>query len=158
VTVVAREAEALAAVRTRLGVATVCADVTEEHTARRIVTKVRPQILVLNADATPRMGRLDALSWADFSVAWETDVKAGLHWLQAALTLPLAPASRVLGVSSGAAVNGLPLSGGYAGAKRMLWIMFRVTPRASPSASRATRASRPSRVQRLEHNAALAEP
>jgi hypothetical protein len=37
--------------------------------------------------------------------------------------LPLKPGSRVLVGSSGAAVNGSPMSGGYAGAKRMLWIM-----------------------------------
>jgi hypothetical protein len=69
------------------------------------------------------MGRLDQLSWADFSATWETDVKAGLYWLQAALKLPLKPASRVLVGSSGAAENGSPMSGGYAGAKRMLWFM-----------------------------------
>ncbi len=78
---------------------------------------------MLNAGAKPPMGRLDQLSWADFTATWETDVKAGLYWLQAALNLPLKPGSRVLVGSSGAAVNGSPLSGGYAGAKRMLWIM-----------------------------------
>jgi NADP-dependent 3-hydroxy acid dehydrogenase YdfG len=66
---------------------------------------------------------LDQLSWADFTAPWETDVKAGLYWLQAALKAPLKPGSRVLVVSSGAAVNGSPMSGGYAGAKRMLWFM-----------------------------------
>jgi len=66
---------------------------------------------------------LDRLSWAEFSAPWEHDVKAGLHWLQAALTLPLAPGSRVLVVSSGAAIGGSPMSGGYGGAKRMLWFM-----------------------------------
>jgi hypothetical protein len=50
-------------------------------------------------------------------------VKAGLYWLQAALNLPLKPGSRVLVGSSGAAVNGSPLSGGYAGAKHMLRLM-----------------------------------
>jgi NAD(P)-dependent dehydrogenase (short-subunit alcohol dehydrogenase family) len=122
-TVVARNRSALAAVEQRLGVATISADVSEEGAARRILTEVRPDILVLNAGATPRMGRLDQLSWADFSTTWETDVKAGLYWLQAALNLPLRPGSRVLVVSSGAAVNGSPLSGGYAGAKHMLRFM-----------------------------------
>ena len=123
VTVVARDADALAAVRARLGVATISADVTEEAAAHRILGQVRPDILVLNAGAPPPMGRLDQVSWADFTATWETDVKAGLYWLQAALNLPLRPGSRVLVGSSGAAVNGSPLSGGYAGAKRMLWIM-----------------------------------
>src|SRR5258705_9383451 len=123
VAVVPRGADALASVRARLGVATISADVTDETAAHRILAEVRPDILALNAGATPRMGRLDQLSWADFTATWETDVKAGLYWLQAALNLPLKPGSRVLVGSSGAAENGSPLSGGYAGAKRMLWIM-----------------------------------
>jgi len=125
VTVVARDADALQSVRARLGVATISADVTDETAAHRILGQVRPDILVLNAGAEPRMGRLDQISWADFTATWETDVKAGLYWLQAALNLPLRPGSRVLVGSSGAAVNGSPLSGGYAGAKRMLMIMAR---------------------------------
>jgi NAD(P)-dependent dehydrogenase (short-subunit alcohol dehydrogenase family) len=123
VTVVARDAGALASVHTRLGVATISADVTDETAAHRILAEVQPDILVLNAGAKPRMGRLDQLSWADFSATWETDVKAGLYWLQAALKTPLKSGSRVLVGSSGAAENGSPLSGGYAGAKRMLWLM-----------------------------------
>jgi NAD(P)-dependent dehydrogenase (short-subunit alcohol dehydrogenase family) len=123
VTVVARDADALESVRARLAVATISADVTDETAAHRILAEVRPDILALNAGATPRMGRLDQLSWADFTVPWETDVKAGLYWLQAALNLPLKPGSRVLVVSSGAAVSGSPMSGGYGGAKRMLWFM-----------------------------------
>src|SRR5271170_7363381 len=123
VTVVARDADALESVRARLGVATISADVTDETAAHRILAEVRPDILVLNAGAIPRMGPLDQISWADFTATWETDVKAGLYWLQAALNLPLKPGSRVLVGSSGAAENGSPMSGGYAGAKRMLWFM-----------------------------------
>ena len=123
VTVVAREVEALDSVRARLGVVTIAADVTEETAAKRILGQTRPDILVLNAGAKPPMGRFDQVNWADFTVAWETDVKAGLYWLQAALNLPLKPGSRVLVGSSGAAINGSPMSGGYGGAKRMLWFM-----------------------------------
>ena len=123
VTVVARGAAALESVRARLGVATISADVTEETAAHRILAEVRPDILVLNAGTPPPMARLDQISWADFTATWETDVKAGLYWLQAALNLPLKPGSRVLVGSSGAAQNGSPMSGGYGGAKRMLWFM-----------------------------------
>src|SRR6266487_2845800 len=123
VTVVARESDALESVHSRLGVAIIPADVTDDVAAKRILAEVRPDIVVLNAGATPRMGRLDQVSWADFTATWETDVKAGLYWIQAALNLPLKPGSRVLVGSSGAAQNGSPLSGGYAGAKRMLWFM-----------------------------------
>jgi NAD(P)-dependent dehydrogenase (short-subunit alcohol dehydrogenase family) len=123
VTVVARGADALESVRARLGVATIAGDVTDETAAHRILADICPDILVLNAGAKPPMGRLDQLSWADFTATWEIDVKAGLYWLQAALKLPLKPKSRVLVVSSGAAVQGSPMSGGYGGAKRMLWFM-----------------------------------
>src|SRR5262245_38258540 len=123
VTIVARDKAALAAVQKRLGVAVISADVTDEGAAQHILAGVRPEVLVLNAGTPPRMGRLDQLSWADFTAPWETDVKGGLYWIQAALNLPLAPGARVLVGSSGAAQQGSPLSGGYAGAKRMLWFM-----------------------------------
>jgi NAD(P)-dependent dehydrogenase (short-subunit alcohol dehydrogenase family) len=123
VTVVARDADSLESISARLGVATISADVTDQTAAHRILSEVSPDILVLNAGAKPPMARLDEVSWADFTATWETDVKAGLYWLQAALNLPLKPGSRVLVGSSGAAVNGSPMSGGYAGAKRMLWFM-----------------------------------
>jgi NAD(P)-dependent dehydrogenase (short-subunit alcohol dehydrogenase family) len=123
VTVVARDSDALATVRHRLSVAVIAADITDEREAYRILSEVNPEVLVLNAGAKPPMGRLDQLSWEDFSATWETDVKAGLYWMQAALKTPLKPGSRVLVGSSGAAQNGSPLSGGYAGAKRMLWLM-----------------------------------
>lgn len=123
VTVVARDPQVLKLVEARLGVAVISADVTDEREAHHILSEVKPDILVLNAGAKPPMGRLDQLSWADFSAAWETDVRGGFYWMQAALKTPLTPGSRVLVGSSGAAQNGSPLSGSYAGAKRMLWLM-----------------------------------
>jgi NAD(P)-dependent dehydrogenase (short-subunit alcohol dehydrogenase family) len=81
VTVVARGADALEAVGARLGVATIKADVTDEDAAHRILSQIRPDILALNAGATPLMGRLDQISWADFTATWETDVRGGLYWL-----------------------------------------------------------------------------
>jgi NAD(P)-dependent dehydrogenase (short-subunit alcohol dehydrogenase family) len=58
-------------------------------------------------------------TWETFSVNWHTDVRIAFHWLREALLTPLRPGSRVIVVSSGAALNpnGSPLSGGYAGAK-----------------------------------------
>lgn len=131
VTVIARPSAALEAVQARCGVATIAADIRDETAAKRIVRDIRPDILILNAGAKPIMGRLDQISWESFSAPWEHDVKAGLHWLQAALNVPLRPGSRVLVVSSGAAVNGSPMSGGYGGAKRMLWLMAKYANRVS---------------------------
>jgi NAD(P)-dependent dehydrogenase (short-subunit alcohol dehydrogenase family) len=123
VTVVARDQRRLDDVAKRLGVDVVPGDVTDEKLAHGILADVRPSVLVLNAGATPPMGPLHELSWENFSRAWDVDVRAGFHWGQESLRLPLARGSRVIIASSGAALNGSPLSGSYAGAKRMLWLM-----------------------------------
>ena len=98
-------------------------DVTDEKLARRIISEIQPSILVLNAGATPVMGPLTELTWEEFNRVRDVDVKAGFHWVQEALRLPLASGSRVIMMFSGAALNGSPLSGSYAGAKKMLMFM-----------------------------------
>ena len=123
VTVVARDPARLAALSKRLGVDVIPGDVADETVAHNVLREVRPSVLVLNAGAQPSLGPIHELTWEGFTAPWDTDVKAGFHWIKAALTLPLGRGSRVLLGSSGAAVNGSPLSGGYAGAKRMLWLM-----------------------------------
>lgn len=122
VTVVARNRERLDEVARRLGVTVVAGDVTELEVAKSVLA-ARPEVVVLNAGVSPPMAPLDQFSWEDFSATWNNDVKAGLHWIGEALRAPLPAGSRVLIASSGAAVNGSPLSGGHAGAKRMLWLM-----------------------------------
>ena len=60
------------------------------------------------------------LSWEAFSANWETDVKASFLFCRAALRGRLKPGSRIVLISSGAALSGgPPFAGGYAGAKRM---------------------------------------
>jgi len=122
VTLVARDPGRLAEVQHRLGVGIAAGDITDPDLAERILGDVRPTVLILNAGATPPMGAIHTLSWEEFSRVWNVDVKAGLMWIQAALRL-LPRGSRVLLGSSGAAIAGSPLSGGYAGAKRMQWLM-----------------------------------
>ena len=53
VVVVARDAGVLESVRTRLGVETISADITDAVSARSILADIRPEILILNAGATP---------------------------------------------------------------------------------------------------------
>jgi NAD(P)-dependent dehydrogenase (short-subunit alcohol dehydrogenase family) len=122
VTVLARGRRPLDKVA-KLGVQLVVGDATNLAEMEEIVAKVKPSVLILNAGATPFMAPLDEQTWDTFCTAWNTDVKAGLHGIQAALKAPLPSGSRVLIVSSGAACRGAPLSGSYAGAKRMLWFM-----------------------------------
>ena len=98
-------------------------DVTDKVLIEKVIGDLQPTLLILNAGATPRMAPMDEQDWESFSAVWNTDVKAGLFGIQAALKTPVPPGGRVMIVSSGAAWGGSPLSGGYAGAKRMLWPM-----------------------------------
>lgn len=123
VMVVARDAQRLAEVESRFGVVGAAGDVADRALAVSLLQEYRPTVLVLNAGATPPTGPLHEQSWESFSANWNSDVKAGFHWIQEVIRLPLARGSRVLIGSSGAAIAGSPMSGGYAGAKRMLWLM-----------------------------------
>jgi NAD(P)-dependent dehydrogenase (short-subunit alcohol dehydrogenase family) len=99
------------------GVQLEIADAAEEATAARILDTYRPEILVVVAGAVPVSRPLHEHTWDTFSVHWHADVKIAFGWVREALLKPLPPGSRVVVVSSGAAVNGSPVSGGYAGAK-----------------------------------------
>ena len=95
----------------------VTADAADPATARRLIDEYRPRTIVLCAGAAPQMSPLQEHTWESFSQNWNVDVAQAFHWLRYALQRPLAPGSTVVAVSSGAAINGSPLSGGYAGAK-----------------------------------------
>ena len=95
----------------------ITADATTPGSPQLVINDHQPEVLVLVAGVTPPIGPLQEQSWPDFSATWENDVKLTHLWLSAALTTPLRPGSRVLVISSGASLNGSPLSGGYAGAK-----------------------------------------
>jgi NAD(P)-dependent dehydrogenase (short-subunit alcohol dehydrogenase family) len=96
---------------------TVTADAADPATAHRLVEEYQPRTVVLCAGAAPQMSPLHQQTWESFSENWNVDVAQAFHWIRAALLAPLAPGSTVIAVSSGAAINGSPLSGGYAGAK-----------------------------------------
>lgn len=119
VVAVARNAELLASLNTELGGAltTVVADVTDPVVAGSLIERCRPDTLVLNAGAAPLCRPLQHHTWDTFSRPWEVDVRHAFHWIREALLFPLLPGSTVIAMSSGAAVAGSPLSGGYAGAK-----------------------------------------
>jgi NADP-dependent 3-hydroxy acid dehydrogenase YdfG len=116
---IARDREALSRAQELLGenFVAVVADVRDPDLAAGILTHYRPTIVVLNAGATPRAARIHEQTWESFGANWETDVRHVFEFTRAALRAPLAPGSSVIAVSSGAAVQGSPLSGGYAGAK-----------------------------------------
>ena len=118
VVAVARTAPALAELAASGGnIATEIADAADATVAGRLLDQYKPEVLLLVAGANPEMRPLQHQTWETFSVNWNTDVKIAFTWLREALLKPLPPASRVVVVSSGAAINGSPASGGYAGAK-----------------------------------------
>ncbi|OBI13527.1 short-chain dehydrogenase [Mycobacterium sp. E2327] len=95
----------------------VVADAAEPSVPGTLLDRYDPQVLVLVAGASPLPRPLQHHTWETFSANWNTDVRIAFHWLREALLKPLRPGSRVVVFSSGAALAGSPLSGGYAGAK-----------------------------------------
>lgn len=83
----------------------------------RLIDRYDPNLVLLVAGVTPHMRTLQQQTWETFSIHWQNDVRITFHWLREVLLKPLRAGSRVVVVSSGAALGGSPLSGGYAGAK-----------------------------------------
>ena len=94
-------------------------DATDAPTMDGLIEEVDPDLLVLSAGARARLALIHEQTWESFSAPWNTDLKIAFQVGQTALRRPLRPGSLVIIVSSGAALGGSPLSGGYAGAKRM---------------------------------------
>jgi NAD(P)-dependent dehydrogenase (short-subunit alcohol dehydrogenase family) len=116
---IARDRKELLALGDELGerFTPLAADATEEALAQHVVREHRPGLLVLNAGAVPHMAPVHEQTWETFSRNWQTDTRHVFTWSRVALQQPLAPGSVVIAMSSGAALGGSPLSGGYAGAK-----------------------------------------
>ena len=116
---VARDRTRLEDLRARLGggFTPVVADATDPVIAGQLLDEYRPRTLVLNAGATPLPRPLHQHTWQTFSRNWDVDVQHVFGWTREALLRPLEPGSVVIALSSGAALRGSPLSGGYSGAK-----------------------------------------
>jgi NAD(P)-dependent dehydrogenase (short-subunit alcohol dehydrogenase family) len=116
---VARDGTGLAETSEQLGSAftPVAADAADPVAAGQLLDQYRPGVLVLNAGAAPLSRPVHLHTWESFSQNWEVDVRQAFNWTREALLRPLPPGSTVILMSSGAALFGSPLSGGYAGAK-----------------------------------------
>jgi NAD(P)-dependent dehydrogenase (short-subunit alcohol dehydrogenase family) len=116
---VARDRARLEDLQAQLGQAftPVVADAADPVTAGQLIDRYRPRTLVLNAGASPLLRPVHYHTWQTFSRNWDVDVQHVFHWTREALLRPLDPGTTVITLSSGAAVSGSPLSGGYAGAK-----------------------------------------
>jgi NAD(P)-dependent dehydrogenase (short-subunit alcohol dehydrogenase family) len=115
--------EATAAALTAAGAHVLAAgrerDATDPEQVAALLAEADPDLVVVAAGTRPRMASIEDQSWESFSAAWNVDVKIAFEVGRAALAAPLRPDSTVVIVSSGAGLGGSPLSGGYAGAKRM---------------------------------------
>jgi NAD(P)-dependent dehydrogenase (short-subunit alcohol dehydrogenase family) len=116
---IARDRAPLDELRAELGDAftPVAADAADPVAAGHLIDTYQPRVLVLNAGVSPLSRPLHEHTWETFSRPWDVDVRHAFHWTREALLRPLPPGSAVVALSSGAALQGSPLSGGYAGAK-----------------------------------------
>lgn len=117
---VARELSGLAALKeTAASVEILPLDAACEAAPQEVFRKGRPDLVVICGGAMPPVRPITELTWAEFGVNWEVDTKMAFLFCREALQTPLAPGSAVVIISSGAGIGGSPISGGYAGAKRM---------------------------------------
>jgi NAD(P)-dependent dehydrogenase (short-subunit alcohol dehydrogenase family) len=121
---IARDNTALRALsQAHPSVAVHAADAADPGSAHDLIHRHDPDILAIVAGAAPALQPIQHHTWETFSQTWEVDVRIAFEWLREAMLKPLRPGSRILLMSSGAAVNGSPLSGGYAGAKAAIRLM-----------------------------------
>ena len=100
------------------GIKTLAIDAAAAAAPASVFAALRPDLLVLCAGAIPPGRPIHELTWEEFSTNWETDVRIAFSFCREALRLPLSRGATVIVISSGAALGGSPISGGYAGAKR----------------------------------------
>ena len=94
-------------------------DATDERAIAALFADADPDLVVVTAGVKTHMAPVEEQTWETFSQPWEVDTRIAFEVGRAALARPLRPGTTVIIVSSGAGLGGSPLSGGYAGAKRM---------------------------------------
>ncbi len=132
VLIVARRQASLDALARDLpGVKTLALDATALDAPARVLAVQTPRVLVLCGGAMTVNVAFPDLDWEAFNTSWETDTRISFNFLKAVLDKPLAPGAVVVTMSSGAAVNGSPISGSYAGAKKMQMFLNSYAQKAS---------------------------
>lgn len=101
------------------GTAVLACDASAADAPGRVFAMQMPRILVLCGGAVPPCRPFLAMDWDAFSDNWNNDVRMSFHFMQAALKRRLPPGATVATITSGAVRTGSPISGGYAGAKKM---------------------------------------
>ncbi|WP_144391804.1 SDR family NAD(P)-dependent oxidoreductase [Pleionea sediminis] len=98
-------------------------DGSRTESADHFLSKYKPDLIVITGGTHPKMSPINQMDWAEFSEPWNNDTKITFEWTKAVINhyrenKHLTPI-KMISISSGAALHGSPLSGGYAGAKRM---------------------------------------
>jgi NAD(P)-dependent dehydrogenase (short-subunit alcohol dehydrogenase family) len=93
-------------------------DATDPAQVAALLAEADPDLVVVAAGTRPRMVSIEQQTWESFSAPWNVDVRIAFEVGRAVLAVPLRSGSTVVILSSGAGLDGSPLSGGYAGAKR----------------------------------------
>jgi NAD(P)-dependent dehydrogenase (short-subunit alcohol dehydrogenase family) len=114
-------------------------DATDAAALDRLIDEADPELVILSAGARPRLAPIGEQTWETFSGPWNADVRMAFQMGQTAVRRPLRPGSLVIILSSGAGLGGSPLSGGYAGAKRMQMFLAGYLQRESDAARRGVR-------------------
>lgn len=124
---VARGEANLERVRATLGdrFSSAAGDASDPRVAVKLIRTYRPSVVVLNAGARTPLQPIQDQTWEEFERNWQVDVRHVFEWVRESLRLPLAPGSQIAVVSSGAALKGSVLSGGYAGAKATIRFLAR---------------------------------
>lgn len=116
---VARNTEALSALQEGSeNISVEVADASDPTASARLMAQWNPDNVILAAGAQPVMRPLSAYDWESFERPFQTDAKMTFHWLRDALLQPMKTGGRIVVFSSGAALHGSFLSGGYAPAKQ----------------------------------------
>jgi len=98
---------------------TITIDASQDGVAASLIKDLSPDLLLLVGGHQPKMASFHKQSWEEFSATWNNDTKIAYEFSKAAIENPMPKGSTVVSFSSGAALSGSTLSGGYAGAKRM---------------------------------------
>ncbi|MEX0343797.1 MAG: SDR family NAD(P)-dependent oxidoreductase [Rhizobiaceae bacterium] len=117
---VARNEAGLNALKAKApSVKTIASDAAADGASSKLLDEVQPDLLILAGGNQPAMKPLSQQSWNEFSATWNADTKIAFEFTRAALNGAMPDGGTVVSFASGAAIGGSPLSGGYAGAKRM---------------------------------------
>jgi NAD(P)-dependent dehydrogenase (short-subunit alcohol dehydrogenase family) len=101
------------------GVTVLACDGSAADAPERVFAVQVRRVLILCGGDVPRCRPFHELDWEAFSGSWNNEMRMSFHFQRAALKRPLPTGTTIITITSGAMLQGSPISGGYAGAKRM---------------------------------------